>query len=139
MTRDFERPRKVHLYTDQRGRMQSYGNKPVDNTRCAGNHGDKNILTTEDPNKVTCRRCLHMMKRDEPVTDLEAALTEQAGHLGAAETKVEALLRRQAKLEDTVRFLLDQLGDARHVVVHITTEFTVGDLAEAVLAARIKE
>lgn len=56
-----ERPRKVHLAQDQSGRKQRGRDKPVDNTLCASNHGDRGLLKTDDPSKVTCRRCLHQL------------------------------------------------------------------------------
>lgn len=139
MRHDFEeRPRKVHLHRDQSGRKQRANGRPVDNTLCASNHGDRGLLKTDDPQKVTCKRCLKLMD-ESPVGQLEVMLTETSKHLSEAEDLLERYRRRQDKLERTLRFALNQLGDDRHVVVHMATEFCVGDLIEAVLSDRVHE
>lgn len=139
MRHDFEeRPRKVHLSRDQSGRVQRGSNRPVDNTLCASNHGDHGLLKTDDPRKVTCKRCLKLME-DSPVGQLEVMLTETSKHLGEAEDLLDRYRRRQDELERALRFALNQLGNDRHVVVHVATQFCVGDLLEAVLARRIIE
>jgi hypothetical protein len=133
-----ERPRKVHLSRDQSGRVQRGSGRPVDNTLCASNHGDRGLLKTDDPRKVTCKRCLKLME-DSPVGQLEVMLTETSKHLSEAEDLLDRYRRRQDRLERTLRFALNQLGDDRHVLVHAATDFGVGDLIEAVLADTVKE
>lgn len=135
-----ERPRKVHLYRDQKGRKQRRGlGKPVDNTLCASNHGDRGLLTTDDPKKVTCKRCLKLLEEQNPVAELTVMLTESSKHLSQAEDLLDLYRRRCERLERTLGFALDQLGDDRHVVIHVPTMMSVGELIDAVLADKVKE
>lgn len=133
-----ERPRKVHLHRDQGGRKQRRSDRPVDNTLCASNHGDRGLLKTDDPSKVTCKRCLKLME-DNPVGQLEVMLTETSKHLGEAEDLLDRYRARTARLERTLAWALEQLGDDRYVLVHQQTDFGVGDLIEAVLADKVVE
>jgi len=134
-----DKPRKVHLFRDQAGRKQRRGlGKLVDNTLCASNHGDNGLLKTEDPRKVTCKRCLKLME-DSPVGQLEVMLTETSKHLGEAEDLLDLYRRRTERLERTLGFALDSLEERRHVVVHVPTMLSVGELIEAVLADKVKE
>lgn len=139
--RPFEQqPRKVHLFRDQGGRKQRRGlGKPVDNTLCASNHGDRGLLTTEDPQKVTCKRCLKLLEEQNPVAQMTVMLTETSKHLTEAEDLLDLYRRRTERLERTLGFALDQLGHERHVIVHVPTMLSVGELVEAVLADKIKE
>lgn len=133
-----ERPRKVHLSRDQSGRVQRGSGKPVDNTVCASNHGDRGLLKTDDPRKVTCKRCLKLME-DSPVAQLEVMLTETSKHLGEAEDLLDRYRARTRRLEQTLRWALGQLDENVHALVHVPTELTAGQLIEAVLADRIVE
>jgi len=58
-----EKPRKVHLYKDQKG--ATYGGvipgaqpRLYTNTACKGNHNHEGLLTTNNPDEVTCKLCL---------------------------------------------------------------------------------
>lgn len=135
-----ERPRKVHLYRDQGGRKQRRGlGKLVDNTLCASNHGDRGLLTTEDPQKVTCKRCLKLLEDQNPVAQMTVMLTETSAHLSQAEDLLDLYRRRVERLERTLGFALDQLGHERHVVVHVPTMLSAGELIEAVLRDKVVE
>lgn len=135
-----EQPRKVHLYRDQKGRRQKRGlGKLVDNTLCASNHGDRGLLTTDDPQKVTCKRCLKLLEEQNPVAELTVMLSENAKLLRAADEQIDLYTARIERLERTLGFALDQLGHERHAVIHVPTMLTVGELIEAVLADKVKE
>lgn len=58
-----EKPRKVHLHYDWKGATyQSAGKRRLyANTLCKGNFDSRDLLTTEDPDKVNCRSCLKKM------------------------------------------------------------------------------
>lgn len=134
-----DKPRKVHLYCDQQGRKQRRGGKPVDNTLCASNHGDRGLLKTEKPAEVTCKRCLKLMEDRNPVAELTVMLSENAKLLSAADDQIELYLHRIDRLERTLAFARDSLEDRAHIVVHIPTELTIGQLIDAVLADKVKE
>lgn len=133
-----DRPRKVHLYRDQAGRKHRGLRSTVDNTLCASNHGDRGLLKTSVPAEVTCKRCLNLMA-DSPVGQLEVMLTETSKHLSEAEDLLDLYRARAKALQRTLRFALAQLGEERYVVIHTPTEFCVGDLIEAVLAAEVTD
>lgn len=54
-----ERPRKVHLYVDRTGQTYNTSGKPREyaHTLCKGNFASPELLTTDDPRKVTCKSC----------------------------------------------------------------------------------
>lgn len=132
-----EQPRKVHLYRDQGGRKQKRGlGKPVDNTMCASNHGDRGLLTTTEADKVTCKRCLKLME-ESPLATMQVMLNECAVDLNKAEDQLDIYRARIARLERTLAFARDSLGDNIHAVVHIPTELTIGQLINAVLAEKV--
>ncbi len=60
-----ERPRKVHLFHDQKG--ATYGSMgythPYADTLCKGNYAGPELRTTTDREKVTCKTCLRKMGR----------------------------------------------------------------------------
>lgn len=131
--------RKVHLYKNQNGRRQRHGlGRPLDNTLCASNHGDNGLRKTEDPQKVTCKRCLQRLE-ESPAAQLEVTLSEMSNDLAKMEVLVELYRLRTERLERTLGFALDLLADNRDAVVHVPTMLSAGELIEAILADKVKE
>lgn len=52
-----DRPRKVHLYHDQKGATFGLKNTPFANTLCKMNSNVPESHITSDPDKVTCKIC----------------------------------------------------------------------------------
>lgn len=54
---------KVHMHKQQNTYYERNGKRVRHNqTACRGNHDDATLLKTDDPLKVTCKRCLKVMR-----------------------------------------------------------------------------
>lgn len=71
MTDFEERPRKVHMFKDQKGATyKSCGDvRKYADTICKGNFSGPGLLTTNDPKKVTCTICLRKMQNMKKFRD----------------------------------------------------------------------
>lgn len=134
-----EKPRKVHLFHDQKGARIPHSNRLFANTLCKMNSNVPDSHITDDPEKVTCKICLKDArfpggKSRSKVKQLEDMLNECAQDCNNLSDLVEAQNERIRKLEKVLQFAYDHMGlDLQSVVIHNTTETTVGDIIRAVL------
>jgi len=131
-----EKPRKVHLYKDQKGATyRSRGkDRPFANTLCRGNHIPEGVITTTDPARVTCKRCqtslgLLAEKLPEGMVD----------HTGNTIRELEAALKSAredaARLARVLRMVRQHCRDETlFVVVLPQSMISVGDIVDGALA-----
>lgn len=112
---------KVHLHKNNRDRTNRKGGK-VDDTLCASNHGNHNILTTEDETKVTCMRCLKHMRhraavqrgKDNFMGTVKMGSPEHLETVRAPlKNQIEQQARTIAELQEEQNSLHQRLGDEK--------------------------
>lgn len=130
---DMARPLKVHMFRDQKGATYSSCGKThkYADTACKHNWPVENV--TQDPNRVTCKRCLRMMAKAEVVSVPEGHLQEVYKDREDLQEWLYSEMGMADQMAALARLLLDRLGPDDQQVLVIPF-FTVSDFALGQLA-----